>query len=108
MLPPPPSFAPDAITREVLADVEAHFGDHYGSACAFDWPVTREQALVALSDFMAFRLQDFGRFQDAMWADEPFLYHGLLSSSLNLRRPAAPAASTVMLPAPPLVIGTVI
>jgi deoxyribodipyrimidine photolyase-related protein len=85
MLPPPPSFAPDAITREVLADVEAHFGDHYGSACAFDWPVTREQALVALNDFMAFRLQDFGRFQDAMWTGEPFLYHGLLSSSLNLK-----------------------
>jgi deoxyribodipyrimidine photolyase-related protein len=85
MLPPPPSFAPDALTREVLADVEAHFGDHYGSAAQFDWPVTREQALVAMNDFMACRLQDFGRFQDAMWTDEPFLYHGLLSSCLNLK-----------------------
>lgn len=85
MLPPPPSFAPDAITREVLADVQAHFGDHYGSAAQFDWPVTREQALAAMNDFMAFRLQDFGRFQDAMWTDEPVLYHGLLSSSLNLK-----------------------
>ncbi len=85
MLPRPPSFAPDAITREVLADVETHFGDHYGSAAGFDWPVTREDALVALRDFMAHRLQDFGRFQDAMWSDEPFLYHGLLSSSLNLK-----------------------
>lgn len=65
--------------------MEAHFGDHYGSAAAFDWPVTREQALVALADFMRHRLQDFGRFQDAMWTDEPFLYHGLLSSSLNLK-----------------------
>lgn len=85
MLPPPPSFAPDAITREVLADVAAHFGDHYGSADAFDWPVTRAQALVALADFMTYRLQDFGRVQDAMWTDEPFLYHSLLSSSLNLK-----------------------
>jgi hypothetical protein len=34
-LPKPPSFEPDAITREVLADIETHFGDHYGSAaCA--------------------------------------------------------------------------
>ncbi|WP_219209343.1 cryptochrome/photolyase family protein [Variovorax boronicumulans] len=85
LLPPPPSFAPDAITREVLADVETHFGDHYGSAEAFDWPVTRAQALVALADFMTWRLQDFGRVQDAMWTDEPFLYHSLLSSSLNLK-----------------------
>jgi deoxyribodipyrimidine photolyase-related protein len=85
MLPPPPSFAPDAITREVLADLETHFGDHYGSAAQFDWPVTREHALLALKDFIEFRLQDFGRFQDAMWTDAPFLYHGLLSSSLNLK-----------------------
>ncbi|RZL64475.1 MAG: cryptochrome/photolyase family protein [Variovorax sp.] len=85
MVPPPPSFPPDAITREVLVDVETHFGDHYGSAADFDWPVTREQALVAMRDFMAHRLQDFGRFQDAMWTDAPFLYHGLLSSSLNLK-----------------------
>ena len=41
----------DAITREVLADVETHFGDHYGSAAQFDWPVTREQALAALKGF---------------------------------------------------------
>ncbi|WP_077001137.1 cryptochrome/photolyase family protein [Variovorax sp. KK3] len=85
LLPAPPSFAPDAITREVLAEVELRFGDHYGSASSFDWPVTREQALVALADFVEHRLQDFGRFQDAMWADEPFLYHGLLSSSMNLK-----------------------
>lgn len=85
LLPKPPSFAPDAITRKVLADVETHFGDHYGSADAFGWPVTRAQALEALADFVTYRLQDFGRFQDAMWSGEPFLYHALISSSLNLK-----------------------
>ena len=30
-------------------------------------------------------MQDFGRFQDAMWTDEPFLYHALLSSAMNLK-----------------------
>ena len=84
-LPKPPSFAPDAITREVLADVQTHFGDHYGSADGFDWPVTRAQALAALGDFMAHRLPDFGRYQDAMWGSEPFLYHALISSALNLK-----------------------
>jgi len=85
MLPAPPSFAPDAITREVLADVERHFADHWGSAEAFDWPVTRAQALAALDDFVTHRLQDFGRFQDAMWSDEPFLYHALISCALNVK-----------------------
>ena len=85
MLPRPPSFPPDAITREAIVDVERHFGDHYGSASGFDWPVTRVQALEALADFVTHRLQDFGRVQDAMWQDEPFLYHALISSSLNLK-----------------------
>ncbi|RYF75574.1 MAG: cryptochrome/photolyase family protein [Comamonadaceae bacterium] len=85
LLPAAPRFEPDALTREVLADVERHFGDHYGSAEAFGWPVTRAQALVALEDFVTHRLQDFGRFQDAMWAGEPFLFHALVSSSLNLK-----------------------
>ena len=85
LLPPPPSFPPDAVTREAIADVEHHFSGHYGSADAFAWPVTRPQALEALADFVTYRLQDFGRFQDAMWQQEPFLYHALLSSSLNLK-----------------------
>ncbi len=85
LLPAPPSFPPDAITREVLADVAQHFGDHYGQCDAFDWPVTRADAQVALQDFMQHRLQDFGRFQDAMWTDEPFLYHALISAALNLK-----------------------
>ncbi len=85
LLPAPPSFPPDAVTREVLADVAQHFGDHYGQCDAFDWPVTRADAQVALQDFMQHRLQDFGRFQDAMWTDEPFLYHALISAALNLK-----------------------
>ncbi|RYY68038.1 MAG: cryptochrome/photolyase family protein, partial [Comamonadaceae bacterium] len=85
LLPKPPTFPPDDITREVLADVEHHFGDHYGRCDAFDWPVTRDQALEAMRDFMAHRLAEFGRFQDAMWQGEPFLYHALISSAMNLK-----------------------
>ena len=84
-LPPPLRFAPDAITREVIELVELHFADHPGSLASFGWPVTREQALQALDSFIAHRLPDFGRYQDAMWPGEPWLYHSLLSASLNLK-----------------------
>jgi len=80
----PPRFPPDDITREVLADVETHFPDHPGSLAHFAWPVTRRQALEALTDFATHRLPFFGRYQDAMWQGEPFLYHSLLSTALNL------------------------
>jgi deoxyribodipyrimidine photolyase-related protein len=83
--PPPIQFTPDKITRDVLRIVERTFPDAPGSADHFAWPVTRTQAQAALADFVKHRLQDFGPFQDAMWIDEPFLYHSLLSPALNLK-----------------------
>jgi deoxyribodipyrimidine photolyase-related protein len=47
--------------------------------------VTREQALAALEDFVAHRLPGFGRWQDAMWRGEPWLYHSRLAAALNLK-----------------------
>jgi deoxyribodipyrimidine photolyase-related protein len=78
-------FAPDALTAEVIADVERQFADHPGSLADFDWPVCREHALVALADFITHRLPLFGTYQDAMWTGEPFLFHARLSAALNLK-----------------------
>ncbi len=84
MLPSPASFPPDERTREVLELVEQRFPDHPGDLSQFDWPVSRTQALVALEDFIAKRLTNFGQYQDAMWTGEPWLYHSRISASLNL------------------------
>jgi len=84
-LPARTGFEPDAVTRDVLDAVERHFPGHPGSTENFRWPVTRRQAREALAAFVADRLPQFGRYQDAMWQDEPFLFHSLLSSSLNLK-----------------------
>jgi len=77
-------FPPDAITREVMSLVEQRFPDHVGGLEAFGWPVTRADALHALDDFLANGLPNFGDYQDAMKAGEPFLFHSLLSPALNL------------------------
>jgi deoxyribodipyrimidine photolyase-related protein len=81
----PVSFTPDATTREVLAVVARVFVDHPGSLDAFNWPVTRAQALTALEDFIARRLPLFGDHQDAMWSGEPYLFHARISAALNLK-----------------------
>jgi deoxyribodipyrimidine photolyase-related protein len=89
-MPEPPQPNIDDITHAVLADVEYHFPDHPGSLKHFIWPVTREQALRFLQDFIDHRLDGFGPHQDAMWQSPegkptPFLWHSLLASSMNLK-----------------------
>ena len=85
LLPPRATFEPDDITREVLDLVRTRFADHPGRLDSFAWPVTRAQALQAMQAFIADRLPLFGRYEDAMWPGEPWLYHSQLSAALNLK-----------------------
>ncbi len=84
-VPPPTRIPPDEITIEVMRLVNTRFADHPGQLEFFGWPVTREQALVALNDFILERLPLFGQFEDAMWSGDVWLYHSHLSAALNLK-----------------------
>lgn len=85
MIPPWPSFTPDRITREVIKTVEKNFPNHPGDLSSFDWPVARRDARDCMNDFIQHRLGMFGPYQDAMWSDEPFLYHSGLAAPMNLK-----------------------
>lgn len=76
-------FAPDALTREVIALVAQRFPDHFGALEPFGWAVTRADALRALAHFLDDALPRFGDYQDAMKTGEDFLFHGLISPYLN-------------------------
>jgi deoxyribodipyrimidine photolyase-related protein len=82
---PPRGFTPDAITRSAIDDVRRTFPEAPGSLEAFDWPVTRADALAALDGFIADHLPRFGDHQDAMWAGEPWLHHSRLAAALNVK-----------------------
>lgn len=84
-VPKPLRFAPDAITQQVIKDVELRFANHPGKLAEFGWPVTPDQARLALEDFIVHRLPKFGDYQDAMWPKQAWLYHSLLSAALNLK-----------------------
>lgn len=80
-----PAHRPDTITQGVIDLVNQRFGQHPGTLEHFTWPVTREEAKRDLNHFIRERLPTFGQYQDAMWRDEPWLYHSLISSALNLK-----------------------
>ncbi len=79
----PMQFTPDAGVEEVLDLVEARFGDNFGTLRPFWFATETGQARRALTHFIKTALPRFGDFQDAMMADEKFLYHSILSTYLN-------------------------
>ena len=83
VIPPPLQFAPDDITSDVLGLVAARCADHFGDLDDFGFAVTRQQALAVLDHFIDQRLPDFGRYQDAMLLDEPWVYHSHIGFYLN-------------------------
>ena len=84
-VPPRSRFAPDAVTQAVIALVNTRFAEHPGRLESFGWPLTRAQALQSLQVFITERLPLFGRYQDAMWPGDPWLYHAHLAAALNLK-----------------------
>ncbi len=51
----------------------------------FHWPQNRQESLQYLKYFHQNLLTHFGRYQDAMHTDEPFLFHSRLSFALNTK-----------------------
>ncbi|MEM6371625.1 MAG: cryptochrome/photolyase family protein [Pseudomonadota bacterium] len=80
----PMQFTPDAVVEEVLDLVAARFGNHFGDLRPFWFATDQGQARRALAHFVKHGLARFGDYQDAMLADNRFLYHALVSPYLNI------------------------
>ncbi len=77
-------ITPDAVAQDAISDVARLFPDHFGDLDGFGWPTTAEQAEEVLADFLANVLPGFGDWQDAMANGEPWMWHSLISTSINL------------------------
>lgn len=83
LMPRPHSFAPDDITRDVIALVEKRFPDNPGCLDNFDYAVTARDAERQAASFLANALPQFGDYEDAMLTGERFLWHSILSPYIN-------------------------
>ncbi|MEN9952083.1 MAG: hypothetical protein RLZZ520_351 [Bacteroidota bacterium] len=86
---PEPSFPqPDEHLNKAFKEVEANYPNLPGNTTIknniFPWAWTREQALNNLNHFLLFRFNHFGEYEDAIAKDEHFIFHSLLSPSLNI------------------------
>lgn len=79
----PLTFPADEITMQVMALVKRQFADHMGDANQFSYAVTSKDARAAFLHFIAQQLPHFGRYQDAMRLDAPFVFHSVCAAYLN-------------------------
>lgn len=79
----PMRFAPDAIVADVLAVVDARFGDNFGDLHPFWFATDQDQARQHLAHWVKDGLPKFGDFQDAMLVDQRFMYHAIVGLYLN-------------------------
>ncbi len=74
----------DTVVRQQVAGFEQALGlELYGSYDERLFPVTGAEAQDALDHFIRTRLDGFGPLEDAVVAEEPFMWHSLLSVPLN-------------------------
>ncbi|MBU6141295.1 MAG: cryptochrome/photolyase family protein [Proteobacteria bacterium] len=78
------SHKKDAITLQILDLVEEKFQKNFGDLLPFHFAINRDQALVEARHFIDELLVNFGDYQDAMVAGEPYLYHSLISCYINV------------------------
>ncbi|WP_044028287.1 cryptochrome/photolyase family protein [Dinoroseobacter shibae] len=79
----PLKFTPDEVVEEVLDLVERRFGNNFGTLRPFWFATDPHQAREAMTHFIDHALPRFGDYQDAMLADNRFLYHSILSVYIN-------------------------
>ena len=82
--------ADNTFVKEARRYVEKNFKDNYGNAeppfageMGF-YPVTFEEAAVWLDNFLKTRFAGFGKYEDAIVANESFLHHSVISPLLNI------------------------
>ena len=67
-----------------VKNVENNFKNNYGNTENFIYPVTHKSAKLFLKNFIKYKFINFGPYQDFIKKGESFMFHSVLSSSINI------------------------
>jgi deoxyribodipyrimidine photolyase-related protein len=76
-------FGDNQQVRDAIDWVVEHFPDNPGGT-DFIWPTNHQEAAAWLADFVEHRLDNFGPYEDAISGEAPWVYHSVLSPSMNI------------------------
>jgi len=69
---------------EAIKYIYNNFDKNYGNVDDFLFPITHQTAKKWLKNFIKYRFECFGPYQDAIDKDNDFLFHSYLSTSINI------------------------
>ena len=72
------------IDEQVRNLVQTRFPNAKGEIKDLYWPSSRKEALECLDNFITYKMEAFGDYQDSISSKYPFVNHSLISSSINL------------------------
>jgi deoxyribodipyrimidine photolyase-related protein len=93
---PPPKQAPYAynysppqsiksIYQQSIHFANDNFASHYGQPSNVQhFPITHSESKKAFDAFLKQRFDSFGKYEDAIMKDDPFMYHSVISPMLNV------------------------
>jgi deoxyribodipyrimidine photolyase-related protein len=67
-----------------ISYINKHFPHNYGNVNNFIYPISHKGAHKWLKDFFENKLKYFGPYQDFVKKDEYYMFHSVLSSSINI------------------------
>lgn len=67
-----------------ISYINKHFPNNYGNINNFIYPISHKGAQKWLKDFFENKLKYFGPYQDFVKKDEYYMFHSVLSSSINI------------------------
>jgi len=83
-LPNMPKENSNKYIKEAIEFTETNFKTNYGDSNCFYLPVTHKEAKKWFNVFLKNKAKKFAEYQDAIVPEEPFLFHSVISSAMNI------------------------
>ena len=64
--------------------IDTNYSNNYGSIAMFNYPINQKQAKESFENFLNYRFLNFGPYEDAISTDHRFIFHSVISPSLNM------------------------
>lgn len=70
--------------NDAIKYINKYFSNNYGNTDNFHYPITHNTAYNWLIDFLNIKLKNFGNYQDYVNKNNNYMFHSILSSSINI------------------------